>query len=325
VLSLAAAVVAIGCGGPTTLTASPGSSSEASAAATVEIGAAVVDRLLDPTSRDLLTVVEPEEDIEATLTVADASRVVEAATATGLRARVVSDDMAFVAGPIGTVLEFAAEAQPTAIHVDEDRRANRWLPSTEPTIQVPTSGSPYRLVQLQVDRSDLKMSPELQVPLLQLLAVSIVTVDGAPYDRIEVSGECSGRQPSCALNATGSSRAAGGRLDQYLVLSDAATNVAPHVDSRLLGAVPRRLTRAAEWLARHDPPASAAIAAFDDWNDAQWDPGQPGRIELTYTRPCTGSVRPSDRQMAETGECLDILAVTVDLASGLVSSIQRKR
>jgi len=67
--------------------------------------------VLDPASRDLLTVIAPEESIEATIQTTDPKGVGAAARARGLTVQAVAIDSVLVDGPINPVLDFAEAAR----------------------------------------------------------------------------------------------------------------------------------------------------------------------------------------------------------------------
>jgi hypothetical protein len=325
-VALPVALLASGCGGPPAPSgsASDATQPDATAALTLAQRAAFLERVLDPASRDLLTVIEPDEDIEATLTVARAARVADLATSRGLRSQLFAADTVNVSGPVAAVLAFALEVGPSEVNVDQDHRPDRWLPATMPAVTVPTPGSPYLHAPLPVDRSGLQMSADQQVVLLQALAASIVTIDGAPYDRIDVTGGCSGRPPSCSVAAEGFRTIAGGVSDSYGIISDPTTNGVPRLDTMIAGGVPRALARDAEWIARNDASGAAAISAYRVCCYAAWDPARPGRIAITWTRQCLAGAAPAGALVAETGDCTDTLRIVVDLATATVVSIARQ-
>ena len=326
---VAVIVLAMGCAGPVVPIASNrpsdlGTSATATAEGSIEdvvAAEAALAAVLKSRSRDLLPLIAADETIEATLEVTEPQRVAALAVGQGLSATAVSAESVLVTGPRNNVVIFAAGVRATNVVVTEDHRVDRWLPADVPSIQIPLAGRPYVVAPLIVDRSELQMNENLQPALLSELARTIETIDGRPYDRIHVYGECSGRPPSCYLSAQGSQGSTGGREDQYLVISDGSTGNRPRLDSAIREAVPRSLARAAEWIARHDAKGAAAIAAYDTCCSAQWDPGHPGRIGLVYSRNCQAAVLPAGRELAATGDCIDNLTIVVDLGSATIVSI----
>lgn len=285
---------------------------------------AAIAEVLDPGSRELLGMIAPEETIEATIDLANPRAAAAAATAAGLSGQLVSIETVLVSGPRNDVVVFAAGARATRIVIAEDHRPDRWLPTEAPSPAIPVPGWPYRIVPLGVDRSGLLMDDDVANLLLAELARTIVTVDGQPYRRLTVSGECdSGQPPDCLLRASGVSLGAGGRADDYDVVSSKTTAGNPRLDSSLHQSLPRDLRRAAEWIARHDPAASVEISAETDCCFASWDPVRPGLITITWLRPCAAAVAQPGALVADTGSCFDSLAIAVDVRRGVVVSIRR--
>ncbi|HEX2756248.1 MAG TPA: hypothetical protein VHM48_12335 [Candidatus Limnocylindrales bacterium] len=306
--------------------ASPSVEASEPAAATPDPAAAeaAIARVLDPGSRDLLALIAPEETIEATIDLADPKRAASAAMAQGLDGQVVSIGTVLVVGPRDDVVGFAAGAQATRIAIAEDHRPDRWLPAEAPSIRIPAPGWPYRLGPMPVDRPGLLMEDDQANVLLAELARKIETIDGRPYVRFTVTGECDpSKPPSCLLRASGVSVGVGDRSDGYLVVSNKTTAGNPHLDSSTHESVPRDLRRAAEWIARHDPKALAEISSETGCCDARWDPGRPGVVTVTWTRPCSAAVARPEAILADTGNCFDTLAIAVDLGRGTVVSIER--
>src|SRR4051812_28839232 len=222
---LGVALVVGGCAGPVVPSSIPSADGASQSPAepaepTIRDLAARLAPILDPDSRDLLTVIEPEESIQGMLTGGDASTVAAAAAARGLTASQIASDTALVSGPVLAVLAFALAARPTDLSVFADDSARRWIPDLRPTVPIPVSGSPYVAAPVTADRSELRMDLDHQNAFLRLLAASIRTIDGRPYDRITVSGECSGRPSSCTVRASGWTAASGGRPDTFSLLSD---------------------------------------------------------------------------------------------------------
>jgi hypothetical protein len=288
------------------------------------VAEAAIAGVLDSDSRELLALIAPEETIEATIDLANPRAAAAAATAAGLAGQFVSIETVLVTGPRNDVVVFAAGAGPTRIVIAEDHRPDRWLPAVAPAPRIPAAGWPYRAVPMSVERSGLLMEDNLANVLLAELARTIETVDGQPYRRLTVTGECdAGHPPDCLLRASGVSFGAADRADDYLVVSNKTTAGNPHLESRLHQSVPRDLRRAAEWIARHDPRAAAEISAETDCCGDSWDPVRPGLVTITWTRPCSAAVAQPGALLADTGTCFDSLAIAVDLERRVVVSIER--
>jgi hypothetical protein len=288
------------------------------------VAEAAIAGVLDPDSRELLALIAPEETIEATIDLANPRAAAAAAAAAGLSGQVVSIETVLVIGPRNDVVVFAAGARATRIAIAEDHRPNRWLPAEAPSPTIPAAGWPFRVGPMSVDRSGLFIDDDLANVLLAELARAVMTVDGRPYRRLTVTGECDGgHPPDCLLRASGVSFGAGDRADEYLVVSNKGTAGNPHLESSLHQSVPRALRRAAEWIARHDPHAAAEISVETNCCFASWDPVRPGLVTITWTRPCAAGVAQPGALLADTGSCLDSLAIAVDLERRVVTSIER--
>jgi hypothetical protein len=281
--------------------------------------------VLDPASRDLLTVIEPEESIEATIQTGDPKGVGAAARARGLTVQDVGVDSVVVDGPINPVLDLAAAVHPVAVLVADDRRAARWIPAARPVLRIPVAGRPYLTRPLIADLTRLTMPDERRIPMLGSLPNAIQTIDGQPYARLAISGSCDPGESGivCTLTVTGSGIGVGNGVDSLSLQGDVNSGWrGVLVDGTAWRqSVPRALLRSAEWTARHDSAAANAIAAYDTCCSAFWNPAQPGQIALTYLRPCSASVAPSGREVASTGECFDSLRITVDVGAGTVVAI----
>jgi hypothetical protein len=286
--------------------------------------AAAMDSLLDPPSRDLLTVIEPEESIEATIQTDNAIAVVATARGRSLAAQNVATDQVVVRGPVRPVLQLVADANPTSVTLADDSRVDRWLPAVRPRVDIPDPGSPYRDRPLVADLTAVAIPDERRAAMVRALAGLLVTIDGAPYARVALSGGCDPRPAmSCAISFLGFTRGAASRADELGVTAGAATLWIPQlVDKGQLGSVPRPLLRAAEWSARHNATAAAAIARFTQCCGARWFLPQPGLIELSYLRRCPNSLEPAGSGVATTGDCRQALHVMVDLRTATIIRIQ---
>jgi hypothetical protein len=314
-------IVATACASPPAPT--PVESPEATPdAAAVQARLAAV---VDPGSRDLLRWISPEETIEATLDVADPKQVAADATARGLSAEAFSPESVLVIGLRDDVLRFAAEVPMTKLVIAEDHRPDRWLPADVPKVDVLFAGFPYLSAELPVDPGRFRMSDDHRAALLGMLARSIRTIDGRPYDRLSVDGDCDpGPVLVCIVRSTGATLGAGPRSDELVVTSNADTAGEPRFDGGIYGSVPRELGRAAEWIARHDRAGVAAIAEYDSCCSFAWEPARPGLISISWSRPCVTAVAPPDRPVASTGDCVDSLEIAIDVGRATVVSIDRR-
>jgi hypothetical protein len=284
---------------------------------------AMLDRVMDPDGRALLSVIEPEEAIEATIDVAHARAVAAGADAAGFHAEVVNDGTALIVGRRDEVLVFAAGLAPTRIGIAEDHRVDRWLPDAEPNVDIPSPGAPYRFGGLNADLSQVTMAADRRGVLLSDLALTTVTIDGRAYERLSIEGSCDPGPPTgllCQLWAHGSTVGAGAWVDDSLVVLETSTG-AHRVDLTNRGSVPRALVRAAEWIARHDDAAGQVIGRYDTCCFARWDPSRPGVIAMSWTRECRAAARPAPVELADTGDCSDRLEIVVDVRRTSVVSI----
>jgi hypothetical protein len=317
------ALLAAGCGGAIPVPTAVPSGPDAAPGLSADV-APDVDAFLDPGSRDLLTVIDPEESVEAEIHTPDPTGVAAGARSRGFTVLDVAVDHVLVLGSVQPILQLIADVHPTAVTLAEDRRVGRWLPAHRPDVTVPKPGSPYLNRPLVADLSRVTIADERRVPMVRALARLLVTIDGEPYARTELNGSCEpGQPPTCGIGFTGFSRGAAFRADVIGVSATAATGwIAQLNDGGQLGSVPRPLVRAAEWIARHDDKAAAAIARYTDCCGATWFEPQPGWIELYYSRPCAAGVAPPGSLVAGTGDCYEALLVTVDLGAGAVVRMQ---
>jgi hypothetical protein len=326
-LSLLAGLVllAVGCGSvaPTTTTAP----NETASAIGDDPAAVDIGPLLDPGSRDLLAAIDPAESILASLTVQAPEPVAAAARSRALTVQVVANDILVVEGPVKPVLEFVADVHPLSVGIGEDPSVDRWLPAERPVVQVPVPGRPYLTQPMVADLSRVVMPEERRLPMLRSFAEAIQTIDGRPYARLDVSGDCDPEEmgPVCTIYSAAFVVGAGSRSDDRSARGDAASGWrVVFVDGTVfLWSVPRTLLRAVEWTARHDPAAAKALGAYDTCCGARWDPLRPGRIGLYYSRPCAEGAASPDREVAATGDCFEGLTITVDVRDGTVVSIDR--
>ncbi len=275
---------------------------------------------LDPTSRELLAVVERGELIEAVVEVADAADLVAWAKRRGGRGDVLSPDAAFVVVERGLIAALLRNPGVRGANLAEDLRADRPIAAERPVVALPTPGSPYAGRPLPDGPELAEMPDERRAPLLAALGNAIVTIDGQPYRELVIGGHC--QLDLCHVSATGRVRAAGDVFDGWLMGGYANRGWLPTLSrsGTQLGGVPRPLARAAEWIARNDRPTARAIGRYDSISSIRWEPASPGVIEIAYQAECTATSRaaPPGTKVAEDGVCIDMLLVRVDVASGIV-------
>ena len=329
----AAVVLAVGCAGPVVPPA-PSQSDGAAAAASTPAGAIASDSLadlqLDDASRDLLTVLGPADPVMAQVTTTQVEELAAAARSVSLRVEEFPDAV-YLRGPLGTVLDVIASVPVSAVYLGDEDAAERPIPADRPLVGVPVSGRPYVVsgVTPEVgDLSELRISSPERDPLLRSLAAAIRTIDGQPYRRLQVDGSCGPEQGGaiCRISAIGWSPGSGNREDDIALQGTEKTGWSGILlsDSTSLWSVPRPVLRSAEWTARHDPAAAAAIHRYATCCNAGWDPTKPGWIKLAYLRPCPSGSLAIGRQVAATGECFDVLTIVVDIGPGTVVSIDER-
>src|SRR5258706_8801283 len=229
------------------------------------VGTALADLRLDDASRDLLTVLGAADPVMAQVTTTQVDELSAAARAVSLQVEEFPDAV-FLRGPLGKVLDVIASVPVSAVHLDDDDAAERAIPAERPIVPVPVSGRPYVFSGVTPDLGDLSelriSSPERD-PLLRSLAAAIRTIDGQPYRRLQVDGSCGPEQGGaiCRISAIGWSAGSGNREDDIALQGTEKTGRSGILvsDSTGLWSVPRPVLRAAEWTARHDPAAAAAI------------------------------------------------------------------
>jgi hypothetical protein len=323
------AVALVGCASltptPPDRSGAPSPDARAERPVDVALAEAALWPVLAPAGRDVLAVIDPEEWIEAMIDVGDSEQVAARAVEHGLTAQVVNAGTVLVVGRRNDVIHFAATVMPGNVEIFEDHRPDRWLPERMPPAAIARSASPYRFAPLAVDRTTLRMTEGHKTALLGELSRVITTIGGRPYDRLTVEGECDpGPVPVCQIRASGVTIGAGGQADSFMIVSDASTGGEPQLASSGFQSVQRELARAAEWIARDDPVAKAAIDGYDTCCGSTWDPTRAGVITMSWTRPCAVSVAPAGRPIAATGDCFDTLTIVVDVGRAVVVSIDRR-
>jgi hypothetical protein len=327
----AAVLLTTGC------TASPGPTGSVrpadptpSAAPTAAVGSALADLRLDPASRDLLTLLGAEDPVIAQVQTTQVDALAAAARAVSLRVEAFPDSVS-LSGPLGKVLDVIASVPVSAVQLDDENAAERPIPTERPVVPAPVPGRPYVFSGVTADLGDLaelRIPSPRREPLLQSLAAAIQTIDGQPYGRLQVDGGCNPEPGGevCRISAIGWTTGSGNREDDIALHGTEATGWSGILepDSVSLWSVPRPVLRSAEWTARHDPAAAAAIHRFATCCSAGWNPGHPGRIRLAYLRPCPAAVSPAGREVAATGECFDVLTIVIDIGPGTVVSIDER-
>ena len=295
----ATVVLALGCAGPAVPPAPSEPDRAASAASTLAAptpGEALADLELDDASRDLLTVLGAADPVMAQVTTTQVDELAAAARSVSLRVEEYPDAV-FLRGPLGRVLDVIVSVPVSAVYLNDEDAAERSIPIERPNVPVPAPGRPYVFSGVTADLADLT---ELRIPsprrelLLQSLAAAIRTIDGQPYGRLQVDGGCNSEPGGevCRISAIGWAAGSGNRRGRHRLArhGDDRWSGILEPDSVSLWSVPRPVLRSAEWTARHDPAAAAAIHRYATCCNAGWDPTKPGWIKLAYLRPCPSGV-----------------------------------
>jgi hypothetical protein len=275
---------------------------------------------LDAMSRELLGVIEPGELVEATVQTTDPADLVAQAKRRGGRGDVLAPDAALVVAERAVIVAMLRDPAVSSATLGEDLTADRLIATERPVVSIPTPASPYAGRPLPDGQGLADMPGDRRAPLLAALGNAIVTIDGQPYRELTMSGHC---QPDlCQVGATGRIGGTGDVLDGWIIESYADRGWLPTLNRSgiQLGAVPRPLARAAEWIARRDQPTARLIARYDSIAGIRWEPSAPGVIEIVYAAECTrtGIIAPPGTKVADHGVCVDGLLVRVDVASGKV-------
>jgi hypothetical protein len=288
---------------------------------------------LDPDSRDLALVIDRGEWVDSTLQSTNGPMVADVARARGFvpTAAAGNPDDVNVRGPIEDVLALLDQPRVLNANLVEDRSALRSVAAPlSPDVSIPSSGRPYVGFAITPTRGAFVGPPERSRAMMASAALIIESIDGRPYPSLEIDGWCDEdtRPVRCYLQVVGASPESGGRgTDSWSAMTTAATGWAidPTAEvNRILEAVPRRLGREAERIARSDAPTLAAIETFETMFGFAWDPATPGIVTVQYTRDCptaglSGRLAMAvPRVFADTGVCLDLLRVRVDLATDSV-------
>lgn len=282
------------------------------------------DLPLDASSRDLLAVMDPAETAHVVVGTTWTDELSRAALRAGMRVEVFEAGTSIaIDGPVGRILALVETAPVTSVIVQDSMVAMRPIPDERPIVDLPNPGRPYLLNGFVSDLSQVTIDSPQREAMLSSLAEAIQTIDGQPYVRLHLEGSCGSDKtgPSCGLIAVGLTSGSVGREDDWSIRATARTGLGGAIESVWTTSVPRPLVRAAEWFARHDERALARIRTFTSCCNASWDPARLGQITLVYDRPCATTVAPG-RDLADTGQCMDELSITVDVRSGAVVSIE---
>ena len=327
---LLAVVVAGGCGSlDQTSPATPGGFRELPAP-TPAPGSSLAIALdkLDPSSRALADLIDPDEIVDARIDTGDAVNVLGDVRAGGGTAHLVSDTIVLTRAPFEVVVAALTRIDVASGSIAEDLRAGRHLPAALPDVSVGGSGNPYADMNLALDVGvDAVAIPPVRLqPMLAALRGGIQTFDGRPYRALAFDGTCG--PESCDLTATGSVESASpDATDVWAVHAAAVNGWVPTAGpgDRQLFAIPRRVARAAEWIARSQPELARRIATYDRIGGFAWEPGDPILIRIDYQRACPGGAAPAGAGLASDKVCLDTLDVVVDVRSGAVVDIVERK
>ena len=324
VACLLLAVAAAGCGSPDETRSATPDGSRAPAAATPAPGSSLAIALdkLDPNSRALAGLIDTDEIVDARLDTGDPVNVLRDVRGGGGTAHLVSDTIVLTRAPFSVVLAALGRIDVGSGSIAEDLSAKRRVAGARPTVDVPSSGTPYVEGGFRVDGAAVSIPAFRLQPMLGALRASIVTFDGRPYASLSVDGGC---QPdSCRLTAMGLVDGAVPRTPDVLVVrAAAANNWLPTSDARDrdLRAIPRSLQRAAEWIARAEPAVAKRIAMYSMIDGFAWQPGDPVLIRIDYQRECPAAVGPAGATLADDMVCRDTLGVLVDVRAGTVVDV----
>ena len=277
---------------------------------------------LDDASRELLGVIEPGELVQATIQTVDPVDLVAQAQRRHGRGEVLAPDAAFILAERDAIVALLRDPGVNGANLEEVFDADRLIASERPVVVIPTPGSPYAGRPLPDGPGLAELPDERRAPLLAALGNAIVTIDGQPYREMALSAVCQPDPEMCWVSATGRIGATGDVFDGWTVESHANRGWLPILNrsGSQLGAIPRPLARAAEWIARMDRPTAKQIASYTSIASIRWEPLAPGVIDIVYQAQCTLArlVGPPGTKVAEDGVCIDALRVRVDVATGRV-------
>ena len=277
---------------------------------------------LDRQSRFVVAVIEPGEDVDSILEATHLADLVADGRARGLAVTPIGTSAAEIHGRRDDILSVVARPEVTSANLTESLDAGRWISPDRPAVSVPTPGSPY-LGKAETVPSATAVSPERLLPLLAALGDAVTTIDGRPYEEFLVDAAC---QPDlCTVDASGHVAGSADVYDLWGYASYEARGwrVEPIGNAEVLGGVPRGLARAAEWIARHDPPTARQIAQYASIGSIRWLADRRGVIEIDYVITCTasGPVAPAGTRLASDMVCINTLRVLVDVGTGQVVDV----
>lgn len=149
---------------------------------------------LTPGMRDIALALEPGESVESVLETTNSRLIVALARGHGL-APVSSDpgvELVEVTGPIEQIIALVGHPSVSAASLNEVVLAMRPVaaPIADDTT-LPMPGRPYVAgFSLNVEPSALGIARDRREPMLASLAKAIVTIDGQPYDGLEIAAFC---------------------------------------------------------------------------------------------------------------------------------------
>ncbi|HEV8546725.1 MAG TPA: hypothetical protein VGQ64_10565 [Candidatus Limnocylindrales bacterium] len=289
---------------------------------------------LDPGSRDLAGILDPGEWVSGSFLTQDPAVVADLARTMGL-APMIGDVVVGpgeqgdvnVLGPHEAIVQLAAHPSVTSLFLAEDLRVLRAVSPPRPVGEaMPSPGEPYLGLPLPIRPDAFAVPPEWRAAMLTSLAGTVQTIDGRPYETVSFDGTCEDSGPmTCYGDLTGVVGGSGGRSDGWSFHAAEADGWAVVLEpgQPRLNGVPRWLGREAERLARSDPASAAALADYAWVWGFTWNPASLGLVQVSYARPCeSGSTSRTASlaigPIAATGQCRDMLVITVDVPAGQV-------
>jgi hypothetical protein len=279
---------------------------------------------LDAESRQLVALLDPAEVAQVVVVTTWTDELSGAAAAAGMHVAIDDPNGSIeIAGPIASVLDLLDGVPVTRVTVQEPTGAMRRIPANRPSVEIAEPGHPYLAAGFPGDLMNVDVPSPQREAMLRTLAELIQTIDGRPYERLTLEGNCGTDKqgPSCGLIAAGFTSGSLGREDEWSIRVRAGTEPGGAVESVWTTSVPRPVLRAAEWLARHDDEALQRIAGFTTCCGVSWNPARPGWITLLYSRLCAATLV-TPQELADTGVCEDELSIEVDVRSGVIVSIE---
>jgi hypothetical protein len=289
---------------------------------------------LDPASLDLVGVLDPGEWVNGSLLTRDPAAVADLARALALDpmdADIVvgpgQQGDVNVLGPHEAIVRLAAHPSVTSLSLSEDLRVLRAVAPPRPAGEaMPNPGLPYLGLPLPIRPDPIAIPAEWLAAMQLSLGETVQTIDGRPYDSLTLDGTCEDAGAlTCYGDLTGVARGSGGRSDgwSFHAIEQTGWTVVLEPGQPRLNGVPRWLGREAERIARNDPASAAAIEDYAWVRGFTWIAASPGLIQVSYARQC--EVGSTSRvaslaigPVAATGECRDMLVITVDVPTGQV-------